>query len=260
MNTSLSILGVPFHSVTLKETIQILEKSCDEKRKLFCVTPNPEICLLAFKDSKYRSILQSADLSIPDGFGILWAARYLNGSRNLFRWLGTLLTPHQTFKNTPLPERVTGTDVMKEFCRKQKHRRVFLLGASDHVNKLLAQKLLLQGVKVVGNFSGDSSPALEFSLRKMINSSGAEVLFVAFGAPKQEAWITRNLPHLPSVKVAMGVGGAFDFLSGTKKRAPSWMRTFGIEWLYRLLIEPSRFKRICKATILFPWTVYRFSK
>lgn len=259
MKPSISILGVTFHALSLLEVIYRLNLACEKKERLFCVTPNPEICLQALKDKKFRQILNSAHISIPDGFGILWASRYLKGQKSFARWLWTLLTPHATLRKSEFPERVTGTDVMKQFLTHFPHRKIFLLGAAPEVNDRLAKKLMAARVQVVGNHSGSPSVEHDDSLRERIEASGAEVLFVAFGAPKQEEWIARNFSRLSSLRVAIGVGGAFDFLSGRKKRAPRWMRSFGLEWLYRLSIEPKRFKRIINATIVFPWQVYRNS-
>lgn len=260
MKQAISLLQVPFQPITLTEAVHALNAACDQQKPFFCVTPNPEICLQAFRDPSYLRILKSADLSLPDGFGILWAARYLDGSRHFFRWAWTLLTPWKTLKESPLPERVTGTDVMRRFLADFPQRKVFLLGAAEAVNKRLAKQLESSRVQVVGNLSGSPAEDHDRPLRESINASGAEILFVAYGAPKQEQWITRNLPHLKSVRVAIGVGGAFDFLTGHRKRAPSWMRHFGLEWLYRLWLEPKRFKRIINATLVFPWVVYRHSR
>jgi len=255
----LKILRVPFDVISLNTALETLDQACSEKNKYFCVTPNPEICLLAQKNKHFLNILNKANLSIADGFGILWAARYLQGKRNIFRWLYTLLTPGSTKKHSPFPERVTGTDLMRKFCQKYQNRKIFLLGASPEVNDKLTKKLKNAGSQIVGNFSGDDSEKLAPIICSMINASEAEVLFVAFGAPKQEEWLEMHLPLLKTVKVAMGIGGAFDFLVGKRRRAPRWMRSIGLEWLYRLIIEPSRFKRIFRATVVFPWKVYTSS-
>lgn len=257
MQKIITVLGVPFHLITLSESVRTLDQACEGKKKFFCVTPNPEICLLANRERNYAEILRQADLSIPDGFGILWADRFLQGRKNFFRWLWTLVTPQFTPIESSFPERVTGTDVMMEFCERYPKRKIFLLGASEAVNEKLTQLLRSRGVKIVGNFSGSDSVALEMNIVERINHSKAEVLFVAFGAPKQERWISRNFGKLKTIHVAMGIGGAFDFLAGTKKRAPAWMRKIGLEWLYRLMKEPKRVRRIVNATVVFPWRVYR---
>jgi len=256
----LSILDVPFDVLNLSSAVDLLASSRDKKKQLFCVTPNPEICLEAMKNRAFKKVLKEADLSIPDGFGILWAARYLSGKKNIFRWLWTLLTPWKTSKLSPIRSRVTGTDLMRRFCKEYPDRKIFLLGASKEVNEKLAKKLNKSGMKIVGNYSGNPSEKLELIIRSMIQASGAEVLFVAFGAPNQELWIARNRKYLKSVRVAVGVGGAFDFLAGKRTRAPKWMQNMGLEWLFRLLIEPSRVKRIFRATLIFPWKVHRFGE
>jgi len=251
----LNVLGVPFDAVSLESAVGRLEQACEGHEQLFCVTPNPEICLIAHHDRRYLETLRSAQLSFADGFGILWVGRYLAGKRTFLRWIWTLLTPWWTKHSSPFPERVTGTDVMQSFCDRYRSRKIFLLGASPDVNERLFRGLKHDGVNVVGHFSGDESVSMETQICSMINTSGAEVLFVAFGAPKQEFWIARNFSALTTVRVAIGVGGAFDFLVGKKRRAPRWMRSLGLEWIFRLLIEPRRIGRILRATIVFPWTV-----
>lgn len=253
---SFFVLGVRFDPITADEAVERLDRACRDRRKIFCVTPNPEICLLATLRPEYLQLLNSSDLSVPDGFGILWAHRYLSGTRSFWGWVWTLFTPRKTKKLLSFP-RVTGTDVMNLFCKQFPKRKIFLLGAAPEVNQRLAQQLDSEGVSVVGASSTGPSLENDETLCDEINASGAEVLFVAFGAPKQEEWIARNFSKLSRVWVAMGIGGAFDFLSGAKKRAPGWMQALGLEWLYRLWQEPKRLKRIVHATIIFPWKVYR---
>jgi N-acetylglucosaminyldiphosphoundecaprenol N-acetyl-beta-D-mannosaminyltransferase len=253
---TISILDVPFHPTTLSKTLDEISRAATGKKQIFCATPNPEICLAAKSDASFRKLLHKTDLSLADGFGILWAARYTSGKSSLIRWVFTLLTPGQTLRHSPLPERVTGSDVVRELCSQHKKLKYFLLGASPEVNEKLTKKLKKNDVNIVGNFSGDDSEKLEPIIRSMINASEAQVLFVAFGAPRQEQWIHRNLSQIKTVKVAMGIGGAFDFLAGKRKRAPKWMQRWGLEWLYRLIIEPRRMRRIFNATVVFPVKVY----
>ena len=113
---------------------------------------------------------------------------------------------------------------------------------------------------IVGTHSGSHKETEDIKTRDIINKSHPELLFVAFGAPKQEFWLRRNLPHLPSVKVAIGIGGAFDFIAGKRKRAPRTMQKLGLEWLYRLIQQPSRIIRIYNATIKFPIKILTDSK
>lgn len=222
------ILGVRFDNVTIKEALEKALKFAKDGKKHYICTPNPEMLLEAQKNRKFMKVLDRSSLNTPDGFGILLAARY---------------------KHTPLRERVTGTDLMKEILQKSK-QKIFLLGAGKGVAEKIAE--IWNVANIVGTFTGSPKVEKEQKIREMINKSKAEILFVAYGAPTQEIWIARNLKHLKTVKLAVGVGGAFDFLAGKVKRAPAWMRKCGLEWMYRLIKEPRRIKRIINAVIKFP--------
>lgn len=222
------ILGVRFDNVTIKEALEKALKFAKGGRKHYICTPNPEMLLEAQKNRKFTKILDRSSLNTPDGFGILLAAR---------------------FKRTPLKERVTGTDLMREILQTCK-QKIFLLGANEGVAKKVAE--IWNTANIVGTFAGSPKASEEHKIREIINDSGAEILFVAYGAPAQEMWIYRNLKYLKTVKLAIGVGGAFDFLAGKVKRAPAWMRKCGLEWLYRLIKEPKRAKRIYNAVVKFP--------
>jgi len=231
----ITILGVPFDSIKNTEALAlVLEKLTGHGKHFFIATPNPEMLLEARKNEPFKKILNHTDLNIPDGFGIMLAAR-MNGK--------------------PLKERITGTDLMQAICHHAPEgTKIFLLGAAPGVAEKTKEKLekYHSHIKVVGTHSGSPAHEEDSHTQHLINESGAELLFVAFGAPKQEMWLARNLSHLTHVKVAMGVGGAFDFIAGVVKRAPYWMRKVGIEWLYRLIKQPSRIGRIFNATIKFP--------
>jgi N-acetylglucosaminyldiphosphoundecaprenol N-acetyl-beta-D-mannosaminyltransferase len=127
------------------------------------------------------------------------------------------------------------------------------LGAADGVAEKTKEKLeIMKHITIVGTYAGTPDPKNDSMLQNIINDAKPDLLFVAYGAPKQELWLERNLPHLRTIKVAMGVGGAFDFITGIRKRAPLWMRKIGLEWLFRVIQQPSRLKRIINATIIFP--------
>src|SRR5690606_22892580 len=149
---------------------------------------------------------------------------------------------------------VTGTDIMQKICRDAlPSARIFLLGAAPGVAQKAKNKLQQQYTcTMVGVDAGAAHPDEYHRLRAVINTAKPDILFVAFGAPKQEIWLARNPPHLNTTKVAIGVGGAFDFISGHIPRAPKLMRKLGLEWLFRLFYQPSRVKRIYNATIKFP--------
>ncbi|MDD3861933.1 MAG: WecB/TagA/CpsF family glycosyltransferase, partial [Candidatus Gracilibacteria bacterium] len=139
--------------------------------------------------------------------------------------------------------------------------KIYLLGAkegtAEKVKEILEKKY--HKIQIVGTFSGSPSPEEEKEITNLIKESNANVLFVAYGAPKQELWIARNIKKMPQVKLAIGIGGAFNFIAGILKRAPKFMQKMGIEWLYRLFQEPSRIKRIYNATVKFSLKVLKSS-
>lgn len=260
------VLKVGFHRTTLSEATDKVLKWLEEKNKRQIVTPNPEILLKAQENKKYLKVLNNADLSIADGTGILWAATYLSESKERGSRIGKLLTLAQTLLATAfapeslkkiLPERVTGVDLMKSICQQSGRTPIFLLGGNDGAANAAVVKLKEKcpELNVVGTYEGSPSIANEEKIIKMINLRRPTILFVAYGAPEQELWIARNLRKLNTVKIAMGVGGSFDFIAEKRKRAPQIMQKTGTEWLYRLIQEPKRIKRIYKAIVVFPMTV-----
>lgn len=272
MTYRITILDIPFDPITEDQAIErILEHLKNDSNKAFFIaTPNPEMLLNAQKNSGFRNILQNTDLNIPDGIGILWAATYLNSIKDTkssfiklikakLTLLAVLFNPKKVRKI--LPERVTGTDLTQKICDKiPPYTKIFLLGAAEGIAEKAAQNLNDKyEINIVGTDSGAANPANDKKICDIINLREPELLFVAFGAPRQEQWIKRNLPNLPSVKVAIGVGGAFDFISGKTHRAPLFMRKIGLEWFYRLILQPSRIKRIYNATFKFPMVIFKNS-
>jgi len=191
-------------------------------------TLNPEFVMIARRDPNFWNILQRATLCVPDGVGLLWAARR---------------------QGTPLPERVTGSDGVPIIAQRaaQHGWRLYLLGAGPGIAQRTADILQARfpGLPIAGVYEGSPAPEDEDAIVERINVSGADILFVAYGAPEQDKWIARNLPRL-KVTMAMGVGGAFDFIAGVVPRAPVWMQRMGIEWLYRLYLQPWRIKRMMR--------------
>lgn len=220
--------------------------------------------MAAQENEGFKKVLNSAALATADGIGILWAAHFLNLPRRNFV---TLLTSLLAIIFQPsqirdiLPERITGTDLFPKILERAAARRkkVFLLGAAPGVAEQLKEKFesRIQGLEIVGTFSGSPDLAEEKIIRERINTSGAEVLFVAFGAPQQELWLARNLPLLNTVKFSAGIGGAFDFHAGKVSRAPKIFRGLGLEWLWRLLRQPKRIGRIHNATLKFIQLIWR---
>jgi N-acetylglucosaminyldiphosphoundecaprenol N-acetyl-beta-D-mannosaminyltransferase len=230
----MDILGVRVDDVTYNEALDRCAALIDSGRPRYVVTPNPEFVMLARRDAEFRRILNAADLSIPDGVGLLLAAR-LAGQR--------------------LREQVRGTDLCYGLVERAPARgwRLFLLGAAPGVADQAAAALRrrLPRLQVVGTFAGDASPAGDAATVEAVRRAGrCDLLFVAYGAPKQERWIARNLAAL-DVGVAIGVGGALDFMSGRVPRAPLFIRRAGLDWLFRLCVQPWRIRR--QATTIPPF-------
>lgn len=239
----ITILGVPVDNVTEDEALERIEGFIAEGREkdtpYQVVTVNPEFVMEAQRNAPFQEVLHRAPLAVPDGFGLLLAAR----------WLGT-----------PLRGRATGVALTRRMAEMAAARgwRVFLLGAAPGVAEQAAAVLTARspGLQVAGCFAGSPHPRHEPFLRQIITAARPDILLVAYGHPAQDLWIARNQPHL-RVPVAMGVGGVFDYLSGRVPLAPAWVRRTGLEWLYRLVRQPRRWRRILTAVVLFSWAVVR---
>jgi len=234
------------------------------QKKFLLVTPNPEMLLTAQKNSAFKKVLNAANLAVADGVGILWATYFLNlKRRNFFTLIASLLAILFARKKirTVLPARVTGSDLFPKLLRlaEQKKQKVFLLGAAPGVAEAVKTKFekKFPNLEIADVFAGSPQVSEELEICEKINASGAKMLFVAFGAPAQELWISRNLPKLKTTCFAAGIGGTFDFYAGRVVRAPSFFRSFGLEWLWRLLCEPRRLGRIWNATVCFVTLVWR---
>lgn len=216
-----NLLGVKIDDVTEIEALSKIEKWIWNPGKHMVVTPNPEFLMAAQHDEIFRKILNEADLAIPDGVGLKLSGKV---------------------KNT-----VYGTDLMEKLIAKSAEKGfvIGLLGGRKGIALKLKDCLEKQyqtisvgfvsnggKIDINGKTTDDNAPKIP----------PLDILFVAFGHIKQEKWIKNNLDRIP-VKIAMGVGGAFDYLSGSTPRAPKIIRKLGFEWLFRLIIEPWRFKR-----------------
>jgi N-acetylglucosaminyldiphosphoundecaprenol N-acetyl-beta-D-mannosaminyltransferase len=190
-------------------------------------TVNPEFVMTAQRDAEFCRVLESADLCIPDGVGLLWAARRLG---------------------QPLPERVAGSDLVYEIARlaAEQQWRLYLLGAAEGVAEeagaILQDKY--PGLTIAGCYAGSPDPTENQAIVGRINDSQAQIVYVAYGAPRQDKWIDRNRQSMPAVRLAIGVGGSLDFITGRAKRPPEWAQRAGVEWLVRLALEPWRWRRM----------------
>ncbi len=255
MQEEIKVMDVRFNNVSMDEALDFIFHA---NKKGYICTPNPEMLLETQKNHKFLKVLNHSLLNIPDGIGILWAAtQIINNASKLIALLNLpliVLYPGK-FKKV-LKQRVTGTDLLQKICQKaaKNNTKLFFLGAATGVSENAAQKLehFYPGLNIVGTHAGSPSQYEQKEIIDLINSTDAEILFVAYGAPNQEMWIADSINKLKNIKIAIGIGGAFDFISGRRKRAPKIMQKLGLEWLFRLIQEPTRIKRIYNATIKFP--------
>ena len=223
---TVDLLGVRVHDVTEDEALDLLLRFIQKGGSHTVMTPNPEIVMAARHDPEFRAILNRADLSIPDGVGLLLASR----------WLGTPLRAH-----------VRGTDLVLRLAAATAPQgaRWFLLGAEPGVANAAGTALAerFPGLQIVGAIPGSPDATYDLVARAAIRAAApVHVILVAYGAPKQEQWIARNREAM-EVPVQMGVGGVLNFLAGRSPRAPQWVRRLELEWLYRLATEPWRWRR-----------------
>jgi len=220
------ILGVPVHSYTMAEVVDELDKRIQEQQQSFVVTANAEIIMSCQEDKAYNDIVCNADIVLPDGAGAVWAGRHLGNT---------------------VPERVAGFDLYLELMQlsSKKGYKAFFFGSSPGIAEAAKEvcEKRYPGVQIVGTRNGYFKASDEAEIIKQINDSGAQMLFAALGAPKQEKWLEANRNKLNAI-VLMGIGGSFDVLAGKMERAPKWMQDASLEWLFRLYKQPSRFMRM----------------
>jgi N-acetylglucosaminyldiphosphoundecaprenol N-acetyl-beta-D-mannosaminyltransferase len=211
----------------MSQTLQLVRQLMEEPRLHQIATVNPEFVMAAQQDAHFREILRRADLCLADGVGLLFAARRY-GRR--------------------LPQRVPGSELVYHLAdlAAREGWPLFLLGAAPGVAAEAASVLQerYRGLKIAGTYAGSPDPDENDAIVKRINESGATLLYVAYGAPKQDKWIARNCNALHTVRLAVGVGGALDFVTGRAQRAPRWIQRLGLEWLHRLWHEPWRWRRM----------------
>jgi N-acetylglucosaminyldiphosphoundecaprenol N-acetyl-beta-D-mannosaminyltransferase len=217
------ILGVGFDRVDLAAAAERIIERHAAGRRTFVITANPEFVMLTRRDAELGRIAREADLVVADGTGVLVASRVLRD---------------------PLPGRVPGRLLVPAVLQLVSGP-VFLLGAAPGVAEDAATALVrrIPSLRVAGTYAGSPVPEGDDAIRRRIEAAGARVLLVAYGMPAQERWIARNLPLLPSVRTAIGVGGVFDQLAGRVRLPPRFVHAIGLEWLWRLAYEPRRWRR-----------------
>ena len=203
-------------NISLPKALEYIEQNALKKNsKTFIVTINPELVMLARGDGEYEKVLKSADLALCDGVGIVLAGKIFGRK---------------------FDRRIHGVDLLEKVAEAISGKPITmgLVGGRKNVAQHASECLKKKYPSLKISFAVE-----EFESAKNLS---CDILFVAFGSPKQEKWIFKNLPKIDA-KVAIGVGGAFDFVSGNVKRAPVWMRRLGLEWLFRLINEPWRWRR-----------------
>ena len=221
------VLGVGVDCVDMAGTLNILAAwvlaggPCRQ-----VATVNPEFVMRARRDADFAAALEQADLCLADGSGVLWAVRR---------------------EGCALAEKVAGSDLVPALAERAAAlgHRLFLLGAGPGVAVEAARRLVLanSALLIAGVHRGSPWPADDDETLGLIAAAGADILLVAYGAPAQDLWIARNRDQLP-VSVAIGVGGTLDFVAGTVRRAPAFLRRLHLEWFYRLIRQPWRARRM----------------
>lgn len=221
------ILGVKIDLVNMNDALRIVEGFLWSSAPHFIATANAEMVMMANRDAELKKILNGAHLVVPDGAGVVWAARHLGFS---------------------MPERVAGFDLVQRILaerREGRKLRVYFFGSAPGVAQKAKQSAeeRCQDIEVVGVHDGYFSSAEEKEIIKEIQRLKPQLLLVALGVPKQEKWIRKNLKIL-NVPVVIGVGGTLDVMAGVMKRAPLWMQKAKLEWLFRGLLQPKRIGRL----------------
>ncbi|MCM3390329.1 WecB/TagA/CpsF family glycosyltransferase [Ureibacillus chungkukjangi] len=218
-----TVLGIQVNTENYDNLLKEIFQRIERKEKSLIVAINPEKIMKAKEDPSLKKLLNDAEIQIPDGVGVIIASKIQKGQ---------------------ITERVTGVEMMMRLCEEAaKHQKpIFLYGGKPGVADTAAAKLkeLYSGIIVAGTLDGYEKD--NEIVKAKINEAKPDILFVAMGSPKQENWINANRDELHPT-IYQGVGGSFDVLAGTVKRAPEAFQKLGLEWFYRLMKEPKRFKR-----------------
>ncbi|MGG2197682.1 MULTISPECIES: WecB/TagA/CpsF family glycosyltransferase [Paenibacillus] len=221
-----TIFGVPISKMNMKETVAYLTKIIETGKPHQIITANPIMVMTALEDPRYMTMMKQAELVVPDGAGVVWAAGYVGN---------------------PVAERVAGYDLMHELMKLGETRgwKVYMVGASPDIIEAAANRLkqLYPALQLVGFRDGYFGEKEDSRVIEAIRALSPDILLVGRSADKQEPWIAQHKEEL-GVPVIMGVGGSFDVLSGKLKRAPVFFQKLRLEWFYRLLQEPWRYKRM----------------
>lgn len=222
----LKILGIPVNSMNMAETLETVNQSLLKKETLRIMTANAEMIMQAQENPDLKKCLINSSLVVADGAGVVWAAKELGSE---------------------ISERVAGVDLAYQIIKlsAEKGFRIFFFGAGPGIAEIAAKNLRKQfpDLHIVGIRDGFFKESEEAGIIQEINQSRAEILFVALGSPKQELWLEKYKDQLQPY-IRMGVGGTFDVMANQVSRAPMWIQKNSLEWLYRGLAQPTRWRRL----------------
>jgi N-acetylglucosaminyldiphosphoundecaprenol N-acetyl-beta-D-mannosaminyltransferase len=236
------ILGVPVTAMPFQSQVQVIGDWAQQQQSRFVCVANVHMLVEAHWQPRFATVLQQADAVTPDGMPLVWMLKALGMKQ---------------------PERVAGMDLFLALCKHAEENQVsvYFLGSQPEILKRMAERLghMFPHLKIAGMESPPFRPPTEAERRatlRTIRESGAGLVFVSLGCPKQEQWMSQNCSEVPAVLV--GVGGVFPVFAGIQKRAPSWMRNWGLEWLFRWAQEPQRLcKRYLTTNSMFLYLVTR---
>lgn len=229
MSERIEIVGVPFDNITWDECLAKFDELIAKRSPVYVITPNVDHIVKLHKNPSYRKVYDEAALNLADGVPVMWAAKFLG---------------------TPLKDKISGSDLLPVMCKvaAEKGYRLFFMGgrvgAADQAAVEFCQRF--PGLQIVGTycppFGFEKDEAENTKIVNIIRDAKPDILFVGLGAPKQENWILRFL-HQYNVPISIGVGASFEFAAKMVKRAPVWMQKAGLEWFWRILMEPKRLWR-----------------
>lgn len=259
---SVSVAGLRVTAAPKKEVLKEIRTRVEQGETTRIITPYSEFLFAALKDASVMDMLNGADISIADGVGMLWAATYLHVplriknivlrylyaiAQMVYTGARILLKPDSIYKT--IPEKIVGADFFIDLVdlAADQNLSIYLLGGYGEVALQTGKKLRKRHPQLrIAGFSNKLSS--DPSIIRDVVAASPDFLFVAFNPIGQDAWIAEHLHELPSVKLAIGLGGTFDYVSGHKTQPPKFIRSIGLEWLFRLITQPKRYKRIYNAT------------
>lgn len=273
------VLNIEVAALSKNELLEKMKGSIDDGDRIRIAKVNTEFLERSLNSKEFEKILEKFEINVADGVGVLWAAKYLSlplvktpilkQAQAVWQMIytGASLVFFPKYCQNPIPEAFRGVDLMKAMLEISSDNQapVYFLGAKKEVLEKAVENIKKEfpNLIIAGFHDG-----YDFDSHKVINDiqkSGAEILFVGLGSPMQEYWINDNWNKLNNIKIAVGEGGSFEFLAGTFRRAPQFMRNIGLEWLWRLFANQNktkgagnRAKRVWKAVPVFTWETVKY--